>query len=282
MSVDDFSYDQFVLRNAGYIQPATQEKIRNTRLLIAGCGMGSSPAMCAARLGFEKFILVDGDTVDAHNLNRQFYEFADVGKPKVEALKGQILRINPQAEVEAVQAFLDAGNTEAIVGKADIVFDTIDFVDLPAILRLHGAARARGADVFTALNVGFGALVWYFPAGGPLGLSVILAPDLADANAAHGGAASYADVFARFILRIAPYLDKEVVDHVGHVLHSMSEGKACPDSQIAVGSFAVGAMALAMMHDALAGKPVPAAPRLVIHSFTNHATRIVDVSAPTP
>ena len=176
MSVDDFSYDQFVLRNAGYIQPATQEKIRNTRLLIAGCGMGSSPAMCAARLGFEKFILVDGDTVDAHNLNRQFYEFADVGKPKVEALKGQILRINPQAEVEAVQAFLDAGNTEAIVGKADIVFDTIDFVDLPAILRLHGAARARGADVFTALNVGFGALVWYFPAGGPLGLSDILAP----------------------------------------------------------------------------------------------------------
>jgi hypothetical protein len=195
MSVDDFSYDQFVLRNAGYIQPATQEKIRNTRLLIAGCGMGSSPAMCAARLGFEKFILVDGDTVDAHNLNRQFYEFADVGKPKVEALKGQILRINPQAEVEAVQAFLDAGNTEAIVGKADIVFDTIDFVDLPAILRLHGAARARGADVFTALNVGFGALVWYFPAGGPLGLSDILAPDLADANAAHGGAASYEQAF---------------------------------------------------------------------------------------
>ena len=95
MSVDDFSYDQFVLRNAGYIQPATQEKIRNTRLLIAGCGMGSSPAMCAARLGFEKFILVDGDTVDAHNLNRQFYEFADVGKPKVEALKGHRQTLEP-------------------------------------------------------------------------------------------------------------------------------------------------------------------------------------------
>lgn len=282
MSDDAFSYDQFVLRNAGYIEPATQERIRNTRLLIAGCGMGSSPAVCATRMGFEKFILVDGDTVDAHNLNRQFYEFADVGKSKVEALKGQILRINPQAEVEAIHAYLDAGNTEEIVSRADIVFDTVDFVDLPAILRLHGAARARNAHVFTALNVGFGALVWYFPAGGGPGLTDILAPDIAAANAAGGGAASYAEVFARFMRRLAPDLDKEVVAHVGDVLNSMSEGKACPASQIAVGSFAVGAMALAMMHDVLAGKPVPASPKLVVHSFRNHATRIVDMSAATP
>lgn len=273
-----FSYETHVLRNAGYIQAETQEKIRTSRLLIAGCGIGSSPAICAARMGFERFVLVDGDTVDPHNLNRQFYDFDDVGRPKVEALRDKILRINPQAEVEAIHAYLDADNTENIVSKADIIFDTIDFLDLPAILRLHTAAKAHKAHVFTALSVGFGALVWYFPAGSDLALPDILAPDLADASNYGGNAPSYADVFARFIRRIAPSLDKEVVEQISNVLTLMSEGKPCPASQVAVGSFAIGAMAMSMVHDMLAGNPVPAATQLVVHSFKSHMTKIIDVT----
>ena len=128
-----FDYDTFVMRNAGYVSAETQAKIRNTTLLIAGCGIGSGPAVCAARIGFRKFVLVDGDTVDAHNLNRQFYDFADIGKPKVDALKEKILRINPEAEVEAINAYLNAENTDQIIGKGQIVFDTVDFLDLEAI-----------------------------------------------------------------------------------------------------------------------------------------------------
>lgn len=277
-----FSYETFILRNTGYIPPETQEKIRNARLLIAGCGIGSSPAVCAARMGFENFILVDGDIVDPHNLNRQFYDFDDVGRPKVEALREQILRINPEAKVEAIRAFLDAQNTERIVSQADIVFDTIDFLDLPAILRLHTAAKAHKAHIFTALSVGFGALVWYFPADSDLSLTDILAPDVADASKNGDTAPSYADVFARFVRRIAPYLDKEVVDQISNVLTLMREGKPCPASQVAVGSFAIGAMAMAMLHEVLAGNPVPAAPKLIVHSFKNHTTHIIDVTeAPT-
>lgn len=275
---EPFSYETLVMRNAGYVQPETQRKIRGARLLIAGCGIGSSPAVCATRMGFEKFILVDGDIVEAHNLNRQFYEFADVGQPKVEALKDKILRINPRAEVEAIHANLDAGNTADIVNRADIVFDTVDFLDLPAIIGLHAAAKASRAHTFTALSVGFGALVWYFPPGPGSSLADILAPDMADADDA-GGAPTYAGVFARFVRRLAPYLDEEVLVQVAGVLSSMSEGKPCPASQVAVGSFAVGAMAASMMHDVLAGNPVPAAPKLVIHSFRSQATRIVDVGA---
>lgn len=274
-----FDYQTFVMRNAGYVSPQTQEKISGARLLIAGCGIGSSPAVCAARMGFRNFVLVDGDTVEAHNLNRQFYEFSDVGKPKVEALKDKILRINPEANVEAIHANLDAENTDAIVSKADVVFDTIDFLDLAAILRLHSAAKARRAHIFTALSVGFGALVWYFPAGSSLSLADIIAPDMAAAGGTGGAGPTYADVFARFVRRLAPHLDGEVVDQITQVLTLMREGKPCPASQVAVGSFAIGAMALAMIHDVLAGNPVPAAPKLVLHSFRNHTTRIVDVTA---
>lgn len=274
----DFDYDVFTMRNAGYVREDVQARIRQTRLLIAGCGIGSSPAICAARMGFQNFVLVDGDTVEPHNLNRQFYEFADVGRPKVEALRDMILRINPQARVEAVNAYLDEGNTAEIVGRADIVFDTIDFLDLPAILRLHTAARQLQVPVFTALSVGFGALVWYFPANGPVSLADVLAPDVAAASAQAGGAPSYADVFARFVSRLAPHLDEEVVEQVGKVLALMKDGKPCPASQVAVGSFAIGAMAMAMIHDVLAGGTVPAAPSLVVHSFKHHRSRLVDLT----
>lgn len=275
-----FNYDTSIMRNSGYITAATQAKIRNTKLLIAGCGIGSSPAVCAARMGFENFVLVDGDVVDAHNLNRQFYDFADVGRPKVEALKEKILRINPEAKVEAIQAYLDADNTEGIVGKADIVFDTVDFLDLPAILHLHNSAKKRNAHIFTALSVGFGALVWYFPAGSSLSLADIIAPDIAAVSADAEVGHNYADVFASFIQRIAPHLDVDVVEQVTKVLTMMKDGKPCPASQVAVGSFAIGAMAMSMMHDVLAGHPVPAAPKLIVHSFKSHQTKIVDVQNP--
>lgn len=274
-----FDYESFVTRNSGYVDAATQARIKSTKLLIAGCGIGSSPAVCAARIGFERFVLVDGDVVDAHNLNRQFYDFADVGKPKVDALKDKILRINPEAQVEAIHDYLTADNTDAIVGRADIVFDTVDFLDLPAILRLHTSAKQRGAHIFTALSVGFGALVWYFPAGSGLSLAELIAPDVQSVSAAGAGAPTYVDVFASFIRRIAPYLDVEVVQQVSYVLTKMKDGKPCPASQVAVGSFAIGAMAISMMHDLLAGNPIPSAPNLVIHSFKSHQTRIVDVSA---
>ena len=275
---DAFSYETFVLRNDGYVCPQTQEKIRSTRLLIAGCGIGSSVAVCAARMGFTKFVLVDGDTVEAHNLNRQFYEFTDIGKPKVEALHDQILRINPQAEIEAIHAYLAADNTDGIVGKADIVFDTIDFLDLSAILNLHTSARKHGATILTALSIGFGAGVCFFPAGSGLSLVDLVAHDVEQAAATGGEAPSYAQVFANIIARIGRHLDAQVVEQIGRALTTMEDGKPCPASQVAVGSFTLGAMAVSMMHDFLDGRTVPTAPDMVIHSFRNHATKLVNLA----
>ena len=275
---DSFEYGEFSARNRGYITPETQEKLRRSRLLIAGCGIGSSLAVCAARMGFERFVLVDGDVVDVHNLNRQFYDFVDVGRPKVAALREKIHRINPMAQVEAIEANLNASNTDAIVANSDIVFDTVDFLDLPAILQLHSAARQHGVPIFTALSVGFGALVWYFPAHGAVSLPDILAPDVAAAAAGAGGTPSYSDVFAAFVQRLAPHLDRQVVEQVSRVIGMMKEGKPCPAPQVAVGSFAIGAMAMSMIHDVLAGNAIPTAPHLVLHSFATHQSRVVDLS----
>lgn len=274
-----FNYETFVTRNSGYVAADTQKKVRETTLLIAGCGIGSSVAVCAARFGFEKFVLVDGDTVDAHNLNRQFFDFADVGRPKVEALKDKILGINPEARVEALQAYLGEDNTDGIVRKADIVFDTVDFLDLPAILALHTSAKRNGLAILTALSIGFGAGVLYFPAGAGLSLPDIVAADMKRAAESAGEQPSYASVFSALIGRIGRHLDAQVVEQIAKALTIMEDGKPCPASQVAVGSFTIAAMAVSMMHDLLAGNSLPAAPNMVIHSFRHHQTKLVDISA---
>lgn len=273
---DGLSYEILTSRNKDYISPETQNKMRHTKLLIAGCGMGSGVPVCASRLGFENFILADGDTVAVHNLNRQFYDLEDAGKPKVEALKHKILRINPAAKVETFNGYVNAQNVDAIVGKADILFDTVDFLDLPAILALHNTAKKYRIPRFTALNVGFGAMVWYFPADSDLTLGDMIAPDMAKCQT---GAAmpAYADVFELFVRRLAPHLDREVVDHVLQVVEKMKDKIPCPASQVAVGSFGVCSLVMSMIRDMLNGDPVPAAPKLVIHSFKSYQTKIVEL-----
>jgi molybdopterin-synthase adenylyltransferase len=271
-----FNYEAFVTRNAGYVATDTQGKIRTCRLLVAGCGLGASTAIAATRLGFCNFILVDGDTVDAHNLNRQFYDFEDIGLPKVEALKTHIRRINPEAAVEAVHANLHKGNVANLVSKVDVVFDTIDFLDLEAILSLHSTAQKLDKPVFTALSIGFGAGVLYFPPDSPSSLPEIIAADVRAAQST--GDASYSAVFGRIMSRIGAHLDAQVVEQVGKALTIMEDGRPCPASQISVGSFTVAALAVAMIHDHLAGMHVPESPLMVTHSFRNHVTKFIDIS----
>jgi len=272
-----FNYENFTKRNDGYIQPETQAKIRATRLLIAGAGLGSALPICATRMGFCHFVLIDGDTVDEHNLNRQFFDHEDIGLPKVEALKKHILRINPTATVETIHANLTKDNAAELVAKVDVIFDTIDFLDLEAILHLHSAANALGKAVFTALSIGFGAGVLYFPAGTPDSLADIIGRDVAQASGE--GDASYANVFGKIMGRIGAHLDRQVVEQVAKALTIMEDGRPCPASQLSVGSFSVAAMAVTMMHDMLAGLPVTAAPYIVVHSFRNHITKTINIAA---
>jgi len=274
-----FSYSSLTDRNRGYVSSDLQRKIKETTLLIAGCGMGSGAAICAARMGFEKFILVDGDTVGVSNLNRQFFDMEDVGKYKVHALKKHIEAINPDAQVLAIPENLGEGNTQDIVSKADIVFDTVDFLDLPAIMRLHSTAHALKKPVFTALNVGFGALCWYFPKDTQYSLPKILEEDVVAVSAGlPDGAPLYSAVFAQFLKRLIPYLDPDVVVEVGRVLNAMKDAKPCPASQVAPGAFAVGAMSMAMITDMLDGKEVVASPSLLVHSFRTYQTTKVDLA----
>jgi len=158
----EFNYDDLVRRNWPLITSEEQQRIKNTRLLIAGCGIGSLTAEAAVRMGFGKLTVVDEDIVTVHNMNRQAFDYNDVGQNKAKATRQRLLRINPQCDVEAVPNFLNDRNVKALVTACDIVVDAVDIFDFNAILLLHKEARRQNKPIVTGVNFGWGAAVMVF------------------------------------------------------------------------------------------------------------------------
>jgi len=105
-------------------------KMKNATVGIAGLGgLGSNLAIALARTGIGKLILVDFDCVEKSNLNRQQYFLSQTGKLKTEALKQNIIEINPEVEVEIINCKLNAENIPTIFDNADIIAECFDKAD---------------------------------------------------------------------------------------------------------------------------------------------------------
>src|SRR5690606_35564547 len=172
--VNVIRYETFISRNAWYVSEDLQRRIRDARLLIAGCGIGSTIAETCLRLGFRHLTLVDKDRVEPHNLNRQNFTAADVGTQKVHALAKRLLAINPSAEINAIDDWVTPANAEALVDGVDIVVDTIDFLSLEGIVALHDAGLAQRKPIIAPLSAGWGAAAIYFPPGATCSFPTIL------------------------------------------------------------------------------------------------------------
>lgn len=106
-------------------------KLKNSKVLIFGLGgVGSSAALATARSGVGKLVIVDNDTVNETNINRQAIAFhSTIGRPKTEVTKEFILDINPEAEVTTYQTFVLPDNLETVVDDdVDYIIDAIDTV----------------------------------------------------------------------------------------------------------------------------------------------------------
>ena len=83
------------------------EKIRETRVLIVGCGGNGTVADLLLRAGFTRFGLIDDDVVEDTNLNRLPFTSNAVGRPKTEAWRDYLLSVNPDAEISVWQRGID-------------------------------------------------------------------------------------------------------------------------------------------------------------------------------
>ncbi len=101
--------------------------LQSHALVIGAGGLGSPVALYLGTAGVGRITLVDHDTVDVTNLQRQIaHNLARVGMPKAESARQTILAINPDVQVLPVMQRADAAWLDAAVRGADVVVDCSD------------------------------------------------------------------------------------------------------------------------------------------------------------
>ena len=105
-----------------------QRKIKAAKVLCVGAGgLGSPAALYLAAAGVGTLGLIDFDTVDFSNLQRQvLYSTSDVGRPKLQAAQDRLQGLNPNIKVIKHETMLNSGNALEIFKDYDIIVDGAD------------------------------------------------------------------------------------------------------------------------------------------------------------
>lgn len=115
--------------------PEMYEKISNASVAIAGLGgLGSNVAVMLARAGIGHLLLVDFDTVELTNLNRQAYTCKHLGMKKTEALADILREINPYIDLRIANCCVEQENVAELFGTYSIVCEAFDKAENKAML----------------------------------------------------------------------------------------------------------------------------------------------------
>ena len=131
------------IRTERLVGAETMDRISKARVLLFGVGgVGSWCAEGLVRSGVERLTIVDSDKVSESNINRQLMATVHtIGRPKVEALKEHLLRINPQADILALQqTYSDENYADFRMDEYDCIIDAIDSLKDKASLILRATA----------------------------------------------------------------------------------------------------------------------------------------------
>ena len=138
------------------IKDQALEKLHKANLLVVGLGgVGSFAAEFLARAGIGKMTIVDGDTVDLTNINRQLPALTStVGKAKVEVVGARLLDINPELKLTQLNQFLNPEDMETVFDDQtyDYVLDCIDSVSPKVTLIMN--ARRRKVKIVSCMGAG--------------------------------------------------------------------------------------------------------------------------------
>ncbi len=130
-------------------------KLKNSTVAIFGIGgVGGFTAEALCRSGVGNIILIDGDTVDESNINRQIIATEEsVGKDKVLVMKERLLSINPNVSVTTHKIFYLSENADSVnLDGVDYVVDAVDTVS--AKLSIIERAKNANIPVITCMGTG--------------------------------------------------------------------------------------------------------------------------------
>lgn len=152
-----WSYEEAFQRNRGLITEEEQQKLRNSRVAIAGMGgVGGVHLITLARLGIGKFTIADPDIFEVANFNRQHgASLVNVGRNKAEVMAEVAREINPELDIRIIPAAIGAWNVDEFLAGADLFLDGLDFFAIDARRLVFRRAAELGIWAVTAGPIGF-------------------------------------------------------------------------------------------------------------------------------
>lgn len=127
--------DEFEALMCARHTPHVFEKVKKACVSIAGLGgLGSNIAVSLARTGVGHLHLIDFDIVEPSNLNRQQYKIKHLGMYKTEALKNEIMEINPFITVVTDTVKVTPDNIKTLFEDDDIICEAFDDPKAKAML----------------------------------------------------------------------------------------------------------------------------------------------------
>ena len=136
-------------RSIGLLGEDNFNKLQDKVIAVFGLGgVGGTALEALARTGFQHFIIIDFDKVDASNLNRQIlYTSKDIGRDKVDAAKERLLAINPDVDVKV---FKGKAQEFDFNQELDFVVDAIDDVEG----KLYILQKCKENNIQTIMSLG--------------------------------------------------------------------------------------------------------------------------------
>jgi adenylyltransferase/sulfurtransferase len=140
-----------------------QDKLKGATVLVAGCGGLGSPILnYLAVAGIGHIRLIDKDTVERSNLNRQILHWhRDIGKSKSQSAEEKLAELNPNINLEAFNKEINADNADELVQGVDIIVDALDNYDTRVLLNraairqfvplVHGAVHGFHGQLTTII-----------------------------------------------------------------------------------------------------------------------------------
>jgi tRNA A37 threonylcarbamoyladenosine dehydratase len=131
------------------------QKLKKAKVMVVGMGgVGSFVAEFLARAGVGSMTIVDGDTVDITNINRQLPALhSTIGKAKVQIVGDRLMDINPELNLVRIEEFISPERAhEIITGDFDYILDCIDSITPKVNLIL--AAKRKRVKVISAMGAG--------------------------------------------------------------------------------------------------------------------------------
>lgn len=239
LSADEF-YAALTSRNRGLILPEAQERLRQAKFVILGCGStGGGVLDPLVRTGATRFILADPGTYDLGNLNRQQATIDDLGRNKAEVHAERMRVVNPHIDVSVHCDGVTEMNASELLAGADLVLDAVDVTTasgLAAKRAVHLHAHAARLPVVCAYDIAGTQFIALYDYRRP-----DLQPLIAD-----GQSPSLADLVPAPVVPVEMYPD----------LIARSADPDMPFPQLAMTSALLGAVFPQLAMEILAGRKV--------------------------